>query len=172
MQFPRTSLPFAAVLGLAVLFTACGTPTIDATPFIPERTRTVIAATPEEVTTVIAQDFVNRFREEHAKKSGPVGPAHLESSTKLVPPDMIRVKFGAAETQRADTFDFYFQKVQGGISIVGDGYAMVTGTPQNPGPVMKIQYRAGDNEEALVKGIMLEIKAKAEALHTKNGSKN
>jgi len=172
MKSLRTSLSLASVLGLAVLFNACGTQSINAVPFAPEKTRIMIAATPEEVTTVLGQDFVNRFREEHMKRSGMGGPAHLESSAKIVPPDMIRVKFGPAETQRGDSFDFYFQKVQGGISLVGDGYAMVTGTVQNPGPVMKVQYRPSDNEEALVKGIMLEIKAKAEALHAKNGSNN
>ena len=172
MQSLRTSLPLASILGLAVLFNACGTQSINAVPFAPERTRIMIAATPEEVSTVLGQDFVNRFREEHRKKNGPMGPERIESSANIIPPDMIRVKFGPAATQRGDTFDFYFQKVAGGISIVGDGYAMVTGTPENPGPVFKVQYRSGDDEEALVKGIMLEIKAKAEALHNKNGSTN
>lgn len=171
MSALRTSLAFTGLLGLAALSTACGMKGPETVPFAPERTRVVIAATPEEIASVLKEDFPARYIAGLRKLNGQGGEMkNPQTSMQMVPPDMIRVRFGADAT-RGDSFDFFYKVTPEGTSIAGDGYVMVTGTVGTPGAAMHVQHSPSVDEEGMVKAILLDVKVKAEALHIKNGSK-
>lgn len=187
------SAGFGAVIAVT---TGCmGGPSV--IPFQPEKTRVGISATPEEVASILEANFeplyLAKKKELYAEfvvKDAKV-PVQHPLAVAVSAESHIRFYF---DSQNGNPYlpggwmDFPYAMVDGGISLVSNGETIVmpcfdpSKAQVKPGSGISWQtdeyyapqgrgHLQSKDEEGMVRGILLDVKSKAEELHARNRSK-